>query len=478
MPMPLSDNRKLKDFTRKIRNEGSAGFAGGPWDARENTGKQSQSATERRSESWSMHSVQPPKQRKKTVRTTLDLVLTWIAIAALVLIVVGVLGTWLSYRQDREIRPDHDLSTTRVERVVQPANLGPIEERLSALENRLSRILAPFTEQLKTIENRLVNNRSQFGERTQNIERRLVNTRTQFDERAQTIELRLANTRTQFEERTQTLEQRLVHTHDPYDIRLQNIEERLANTTDRLDKLSLVLTTLASKIDKLKTAAVARVHEVQPIEPKAIIENPTQIRAPQIITARTEQESVPLQDEAVAIIEESAVPLQPSQAPQVVASKATQESRPLQDEEVFPAEHARQAVVEEDTAPAQEAVTKQQTRAPQEVVLQEQTKEAQPQARVEPPAPATPAKISTPTAHKTGNWVINLASYTSKRTANKMIAEFQHKGVAAELVTATVKGKTIYRARVFGFENRKAATARAAVIREQLGLGELWITKR
>ncbi|MEA2079840.1 MAG: hypothetical protein U9P00_08285, partial [Pseudomonadota bacterium] len=249
------------------------------------------------------------------MRTTLDLVLTWIAIAALVLIVVGVLGTWLSYRQDREIRPDRDLSTTRVERVVQPANLGPIEERLSALENRLSRILAPFTEQLKTIENRLVNNRSQFEERAQNIERRLINTHSLFDERTQTIKQRLVNTRSQFEERTQTLEQRLVHTHGPYNMRLQSIEERLENTTDRLDKLSLVLTTLASKIDKLKTTAVARVQEVQPIEAEAIIENPTQIRAPQMITARTEQESVPLQDEAVAVIEESAMPPQPFQAP-------------------------------------------------------------------------------------------------------------------------------------------------------------------
>jgi hypothetical protein len=79
---------------------------------------------------------------------------------------------------------------------------------------------------------------------------------------------------------------------------------------------------------------------------------------------------------------------------------------------------------------------------------------------------------------KGGDWSINIASYLRDSTAEKMQQRFLDKGVAADLVTANVKGKTYYRLRVTGFESRKDATAYSATIKELLGLEETWITKK
>jgi DedD protein len=85
---------------------------------------------------------------------------------------------------------------------------------------------------------------------------------------------------------------------------------------------------------------------------------------------------------------------------------------------------------------------------------------------------------SLPSQRGTGDWVINLASYASEAIAARKLADFERKGVTAEQVAATVSGKTIYRVRIAGFDTRKAATARAEAIRQQLGLAETWVTKQ
>ena len=82
------------------------------------------------------------------------------------------------------------------------------------------------------------------------------------------------------------------------------------------------------------------------------------------------------------------------------------------------------------------------------------------------------------TAAVQGKWVINIGSYNREKTAAKKLGEFQKQGVTAELVTATVRGKTIYRIQVPGFDSMAEARGNASQVREALGLKETWIRRR
>ena len=79
---------------------------------------------------------------------------------------------------------------------------------------------------------------------------------------------------------------------------------------------------------------------------------------------------------------------------------------------------------------------------------------------------------------KTGDWVINLSSYTWKSTANRKLALFQQQGVDAEVIEVMIKDKPMYRIRVTGFENSRAAKAAIPALEEKLGLEGTWISKR
>jgi hypothetical protein len=79
--------------------------------------------------------------------------------------------------------------------------------------------------------------------------------------------------------------------------------------------------------------------------------------------------------------------------------------------------------------------------------------------------------------NNSGKWSINLASCLKDSTAKRMRQQFLDKGVATNLVTATVKGRTYYRLRVTGIENRDMALMQSTIIKEKLGLEETWITK-
>lgn len=114
-----------------------------------------------------------------------------------------------------------------------------------------------------------------------------------------------------------------------------------------------------------------------------------------------------------------------------------------------------------------------------------------------PAEPIQPSKASLPDVHtepgllpardiseieqginKGGEWSINLASYLKDSTAERMRKQFLDKGVATDLVTATVKGRTYYRLRVTGIENRNMALTQSTIIKQKLGLEETWITKK
>ena len=103
------------------------------------------------------------------------------------------------------------------------------------------------------------------------------------------------------------------------------------------------------------------------------------------------------------------------------------------------------------------------------------TPEAVPATAPEPAAPVAAGKAA---GTANGNWVINVASYTNEKIARRKLAQMRQQGVDVELVTAEVNGKTIYRARVFGFTSRRDAETHAVGIRAKLGIKETWITKR
>lgn len=83
----------------------------------------------------------------------------------------------------------------------------------------------------------------------------------------------------------------------------------------------------------------------------------------------------------------------------------------------------------------------------------------------------------TPVA-KTGDWVINLASYTWKSTASRKLALFQQQGVDGEIFAVTINDKPMYRIRVTGFQSSREAKAVIPAIEETLDLEGAWISRR
>lgn len=136
------------------------------------------------------------------------------------------------------------------------------------------------------------------------------------------------------------------------------------------------------------------------------------------------------------------------------------------------------------TAPAAEPAP-EETAA--ETPVAEQTSQialAEPVSPVEETTPAETAQADTavkqpimPVARQ-GDWVINLASYTWKSTANKKLALFRDKGVDAEVFRVMINDKPMYRVRVTGFESSRAARAEVASIEQTLDLEGAWVARR
>lgn len=79
---------------------------------------------------------------------------------------------------------------------------------------------------------------------------------------------------------------------------------------------------------------------------------------------------------------------------------------------------------------------------------------------------------------KTGNWVINLSSYTHKSMAERKLAEFRQKGVDAEVFTTTINDKPMHRIRVAGFQNARSAKAEISAMEQLLDLKGAWVSRR
>jgi len=75
-------------------------------------------------------------------------------------------------------------------------------------------------------------------------------------------------------------------------------------------------------------------------------------------------------------------------------------------------------------------------------------------------------------------WVVNLVSLSNKADADQFAEKARSKDVQVERYAVTVKGKQYWRVHVSGFSTAAEAKSQATIIKEKLGLKDVWITKR
>ena len=117
------------------------------------------------------------------------------------------------------------------------------------------------------------------------------------------------------------------------------------------------------------------------------------------------------------------------------------------------------------------------------------TKPPQPSsARVAPESFTAPARLENlrtvdheqPTikTNKSGPWVINLVSTSSKTDADRLANKALSKDIHTEQQQTTVKGTQYWRVQITGFSTAEDARAYADTAKKQLGLKDAWIMKR
>jgi len=173
------------------------------------------------------------------------------------------------------------------------------------------------------------------------------------------------------------------------------------------------------------------------------------------------------------------------------SAAATADSEPAADETPV-------TVTDSPADPGDEPVTAAAVTAPESNTVVATTK---PEATIEANEPLTTAAVETtvtaaapvdtppetaasppkepimPVAYR-GDWVINLASYSWKSTANRKRTEFQDQGVDAEVFRVMIKDKPMYRVRVTGYPSSRAARAAVKPIEQVLGFEGAWVGKR
>ena len=381
--MTQAEQARVRDFSQKMRDQGSDGFADGPWDDAEIEGDNHLSARQRLQRNWLTNASRHTRQR-----TLGDRVLTWVTILTLIALVAGIAGAWLSYQPE-----PGNMATDKTPGVAR------VEARLTRMEKRLSRILDPYIRMLNNLSGKLDDTQQQLLEHRQNT----------GQQPALTTGL---------------------------EARLDTVEQRLVAADKRMDTLSGVLIVLAD----------SKPGSVPGTEPPAASATPTAAGTPGTgKVARTA--ALPVQNNTSG--------LQPVAAPEP-------EPEPVPENPV---------PVAQQPAATDPAGSKVEVAEPPAANVTEPVPETTPE-------PAAPVAEQSATGTAEGNWVINIASYTNANIARRKLAQMQQQGVDVELVTAEVNGKTIYRARVFGFASRRDATSAATEIQSKLGLEETWITKR
>ena len=79
---------------------------------------------------------------------------------------------------------------------------------------------------------------------------------------------------------------------------------------------------------------------------------------------------------------------------------------------------------------------------------------------------------------KGGPWVINLTSSPSQADADRFAAKVRSRGIETQQQQVTVKGNQYWRVQTTGFSTANEAQSYAGIVREKLGLRDVWITRR
>lgn len=96
-----------------------------------------------------------------------------------------------------------------------------------------------------------------------------------------------------------------------------------------------------------------------------------------------------------------------------------------------------------------------------------------PEAKPESPKPAPRAVASAPAAPKSAvptgkGWAVQLASYASEATAERVMNEWRGKGQSAFVMPVSTGGKTLYRVRIGPTKDRAGAEAVLKVVRASI----------
>ena len=92
--------------------------------------------------------------------------------------------------------------------------------------------------------------------------------------------------------------------------------------------------------------------------------------------------------------------------------------------------------------------------------------------------PTAPVVQTQETIIDDGPWVINLVSLPHRADAERFVADAESNGVVAGLYQVTVRGKNYWRVHVPGFATATEAKAKSSLIKEKLGLKDVWVAKR
>lgn len=92
---------------------------------------------------------------------------------------------------------------------------------------------------------------------------------------------------------------------------------------------------------------------------------------------------------------------------------------------------------------------------------------------------AIPNKESTTTAPKkaTNHWYVNIGTFSSKKSAQKLQNQLSTLGHSAQINTTSLENKPAYRVQLPGFKNREAAELAARQVMDKTNLNGLWAWK-
>ena len=159
--------------------------------------------------------------------------------------------------------------------------------------------------------------------------------------------------------------------------------------------------------------------------------------------------------------------------------------------------NVREAVEDESSEP----ITPPEVGAPGDQVSQDETTTPQPVPPSEPLASgnagATPADLPDraeqataspsppptgdqhlPQPERSGDWYINLMTLSNTQSAERLTAEGREKGFPVVLEPARIRGRDLWRLRIYGFESKQAAREYGAEVQKQLGLDEILVRRR